>query len=472
MKKYVYFVSLAYLLSLGSSFGMTSKDFVVEKQPKKVNFFENLPIEVSSNIFDFYSLDYSQICKLIPVCKKFGEVVKSEYGSSLKINFFEDYFCDFLKVILARFCCGNALLSSLSNWFFNPKYEKFKQKSQVIRKHVGDKREISIDCSYTNITNERLDFLVKTFKDCKVITLNLVWCTNITDVGIKDIAKNCPTTLENIALGYNFINGMNPFCFTIRKHPNDSGRFEIFNNRLPPNFSLFDKITTDDNIKVLFERCKNLRRISFFLCNNITDILIEYVVEHCPRMEEFGFYGCENITDYGIRAIASSHCLNLRVLGIIWCDKITDISIKDVVENRPELLALNIAYCKNVTGRWSKLLVNCCPKLLMIRFNCCNEITDNMIKDVVENRPNLTMLKIEYCKNITGWWSNVLANGCPKLRSISFCYCDNITDAVIKDIAASCSNLRELGLDSCKNITKECVDQLIKDYPNLKIYTS
>ena len=153
----------------------------------------------------------------------------------------------------------------------------------------------TLNLSSLNITNASITSITS---DCREIkSLNLSWCSELTDPAINSIVQNCQN-LTSLDLGY---------C----KKLTDAS-IQSIGEHYPELTSLnltHCKNLTDASIQALAENCHHLTSLDLSWCNNVTDAAITALAERCTNPISIYFYGWENplITLATIQRIHRDH---------------------------------------------------------------------------------------------------------------------------------------------------------------------
>lgn len=175
--------------------------------------------------------------------------------------------------------------------------------TDVSLKHVGDKMNNLkvLNLSFcTNITNAGLRFLAKM---PALLELNLRVCGNISDVGIGHLSVgNSRLTLLDVS-----------FCERITNQSLihiSQGMFHL------KSLSLGLCPIDDDGLQSLAEAVGNLRSLDIGQCSRVTDRGLMIIGEYLKNLESIDLYGCTRVTKVGIERLKLMNSLtkiNLRI---------------------------------------------------------------------------------------------------------------------------------------------------------------
>ena len=184
--------------------------------------------------------------------------------------------------------------------------------------------------------------------------LELFYCQNYTDAGLRAIAASCVhLTVFNITNQKNDKITQDPL---IQIAQNCSALREFTVNNIPT--------VSDALLHALAVSCPFLNKCSFFLCPLISDNGVCFLAQFCERLTEIAV--SKNITDISLFAIAQ-HCANLQKLDLRECNcdsyhnvnsKITKEGVAAVVYKCAKLKILNLqlsvcSQVQTVKNQWA-----------------------------------------------------------------------------------------------------------------------
>ncbi len=280
--------------------------------------------------------------------------------------------------------------------------------------------------------------------------LSLFWCMNITNEGLKTLARSSNLTSLNL----DRCNATNATLKALSKL-----------NLVDLDLGLCKKIT-DEGLKPLLKT--SLQTLGLRGCVLITDSTLQDL-SSCPQLTELELSSCPEITDIGLKAIAKCP---LKRLGLSEYKDIDD-SLK-MLSSLP--LTTLLIDRTAISDQGMQHLARC-SSLTSLNLTDCLEITDSGVKAI--SHLNLRELNLGEC-NISDLSLHHLAR-CSSLKSLSIYQCSKITDEGIKairhlkltllDLAQTkvsdhCLEnlanlpLRSLNLYQCSRITKEACESL------------
>jgi F-box/leucine-rich repeat protein 2/20 len=172
----------------------------------------------------------------------------------------------------------------------------------------------------------------------QLTSLNLNYCTNVTDEGVGTVMKIC-TKLTSISLFW-----MPTLSI-----------MGIVNMCAADNVKMLTKVNlsgvrhlTDDAIELLACCCPRLVYLNLTRLEACRDKSLEAVAANCPLLETLNLYACSNFTDAGLTAIAEG-CPRLHTLDITGSHSIFDGGISTLVQGCPQLSWLSLQWCIKLT---------------------------------------------------------------------------------------------------------------------------
>ncbi len=247
--------------------------------------------------------------------------------------------------------------------------------------------------------------------------LSLFWCMNITNEGLKTLARSSNLTSLNL----DRCNATNATLNALSKL-----------NLVDLDLSLCDKIT-DAGLKSLSKL--NLVDLNLGLCGKITDAGLKPLLK--TSLQTLCLHG-DQITDSTLQDLSS--CPQLTELDLTSCPKISDIGLKAIA--KCPLKRLELSECYQLSSKGIGHLANSIS-LTYLNLEFCSDIDDSL--KMLSSLP-LTTLHLGYTL-ISDQGMQDLAK-CSSLTSLRLNGCRKITDEGIN--AISHLNLRKLGLTQCK----------------------
>ena len=232
----------------------------------------------------------------------------------------------------------------------------------------------------TSLTLQSLSVTTLTVLDeirPKLETLNLAYCSLITDASVLAVASGC-SNLQSLNL---FL------CRNI----------------------------TDASVLEVARQCSNLQSLNLFYCDKITDASVLEVARGCSKLHTLNLANCANITDASVLEVAEK-CSNLHTLDLADCENITDASVMEVARGCSNLQTLNLEDC-DITDASVMEVARQCSNLQTLNLGGYgSKITDASVLAVASKCSNLQTLNLERCENITEACMNALLQSHPKLE--------------------------------------------------------
>lgn len=225
----------------------------------------------------------------------------------------------------------------------------------------------------------------------RVEVLNISWCNNIDNRGLKKVIEGCPK-LRDLKAG---------------------------------------EVRGWDDAELMVELFKRntLERLVLMHCDSLNDdslaALIEGVDEEVDVLTE--------------RPIVPPR--KLKHLDLTRCRSITDVGVKTLVHNVPFLEGLQVSKCGGLTDDALTPLLPTMPVLTHLDIEELDALTNDVLKTLAECpcAPHLKHLGISYCENLGDAGMLPVLKACSKLSSLEM---DNtrISDLVLTEAAASMRN--------------------------------
>jgi len=191
--------------------------------------------------------------------------------------------------------------------------ENYTPQEQKILENATKITDTEIDLSQTNVDDELLKKLLVE-KGSALQSLKLGRCSNLTEAGFMEIAKQCPN-LKVLHLDE---------CHNV----------------------------TDQAVKEIAQRCPELQELDISFCRKITDEAVKAVVERCSKLEALYLDGCSNLTDEAVKAIAQ-RCPKLERLDLSRCKKISNEEVQKFAAERS---SVEITFKKALTEEQRALM--------------------------------------------------------------------------------------------------------------------
>jgi hypothetical protein len=164
--------------------------------------------------------------------------------------------------------------------------------------------------------------------------LDLSWCVNITDMGVRAVVSSC-TALKSLNLRS---------CIKVT----DEGVRAVVSSL--PALTFLDLTNcykvTDEGVRAVASSCTALESLSLWSCFKVTDEGVR-AVSSCTTLKTLSLYVCLKVTDEGVKAVSS--CTALTALNLRACIQVTDVGVR-ALSSLPALTSLDISFCNKVTA--------------------------------------------------------------------------------------------------------------------------
>jgi F-box/leucine-rich repeat protein 2/20 len=230
----------------------------------------------------------------------------------------------------------------------------------------------------------------------RVEVLNISWCNNIDNRGLKKVVEGCPK-LRDLRAG---------------------------------------EVRGWDDVELMMELFKRntLERLVLMNCDSLSDESLAALVEGVGEEVDV-------LTD---RPIVPPRIL--KHLDLTRCRSITDTGLKTLVDNVPFLEGLQVSKCGGLTDDSLNALLPTMPVLTHLDIEELDGLTNEVLKTLAESpcAPHLRHLCISYCESLGDAGMIPALKACSKLNSLEM---DNtrISDLVLTEAAASVRSRNRLG---------------------------
>lgn len=250
-----------------------------------------------------------------------------------------------------------------------------------LRSHGSNLRTLYLDCCF-GITDDGLSSVAS---GCPFLTFISLYRCNISDIGLKTLAKSC-LALKDVNLSY---------CSLISDH----------------------------GIRALSNKSCQLRAVRISNCRNITGVgfqgcsqTLSYLEADSCKLEPEGILGIVSgggleylnlsslswsIWGDGLTAIGAGFTTKLRILDLRLCRTIGDELVFAIAKGCPFLEEWNLALCHEVklTG-WESIGLHC-RNLEKLHVNRCRNLCDRGLQALRDGCNRLAVLYITRCGRIT-----------------------------------------------------------------------
>ncbi|KAK9289005.1 hypothetical protein L1049_017476 [Liquidambar formosana] len=329
-----------------------------------------------------------------------------------------------------------------------------------LRLHYMAEKNGSEDESY-NLSDLGLTALGEGF--IKLEKLSLIWCSNVTSMGLKSIAENCRSLksldLQGCYVGDQGLAAIGECC----------KKLEDLNLR-------FCEGLTDRGVVELALGCGNsLKVLGIAACAKITDVSLEAVGSHCKYLESLSLDSefihdkgvlavaqgcpllkvlklqCINVTDEALQAVGTC-CLSLELLALNSFQRFTDMSLRAIGKGCKKLKNLTLSDCFFLSDKGLEAIAAGCSELTHLEVNGCHNVGTMGLESIGRSCRHLTELALLYCQRIGNYALLEVGRGCKFLQALHLVDCSSIGDEAICCIARGCRNLKKLHIRRCYEI--------------------
>jgi len=243
-------------------------------------------------------------------------------------------------------------------------------------------REIDLS-GCDRVTDNSLSYISKKFSTTQ-IKVNLAFCNNITQEGIKILAQNCSSintlSLHHCAIG-------------------------------------------DPALLHISTYLQTLKSLSLTGCLNISDNGVTKIAQKCQELQYLDISHCKTLTSGSVKAIASS-LSNLTHLDLSWCsDSISEGSLQKLSKIH-KLLYLGVADSK-ITDHVLHKIMQSCSKLTSLDISFCNSVLQS--EKHLKYLANLTRLNVAGCSVGEPILTKILETAV-ELRDLDISYNDQVKE--------------------------------------------
>ncbi|KAL2506131.1 F-box/LRR-repeat protein 4 [Abeliophyllum distichum] len=239
----------------------------------------------------------------------------------------------------------------------------------------------------------------------KLESLKLMWCPNVTDVGLISIAEKC---------------------------------------KLLKSLDLQECCVRDKGLAAIGEFCTRLEDLNLWRCNSLTDTGLAQLALGCGRtLKSLGLDACQSLTDVSLEAVGF-HCQSLEFLSLD-SEFIHDKGLLAVAKGCTQLKSLKLE-CSNITDEALQAVGSFCLLLELLALYSCGQLTDKSLFSIGEGCKKLKNLILSNCSFMSDMGLDSIAVGCEVLMHLEVSGCDNIGAGSLKSIGKSCTRLSGLAL--------------------------
>ncbi|KAK6117303.1 hypothetical protein DH2020_048948 [Rehmannia glutinosa] len=308
----------------------------------------------------------------------------------------------------------------------------------------------------------------------KLEKLSLIWCSSITDVGLRSLAEKCKSLrsldLQGCYIGDKGLAAVGECCNFLEKL----------------NLRFCEGLTDTGLVKLAIGCGGTLKSLGVAACAKITDISFEAVGSHCRSLESLSLDSetihnkgllamakgcsalkvlklqCLNITDDALQAVGI-FCLSLESLALYSFQKFTDSRLSE----------LALLYCQRIESDGLSEIGKGCKFLQALHLVDCSAIGDDSICSIargigdealisIGQGCSLHHLNVSGCHQIGDAGIIAIARGCPQLSYLDVSVLQNLGDGALMELGEGCPSLKDVVISHCRQITDIGLNHLVR----------
>jgi F-box/leucine-rich repeat protein 2/20 len=334
------------------------------------------------------------------------------------------------------------------------------------------------------------DFALAIFSEIPrpcITSLNVSYCTKITDVGLLALFTRCSKLCTLLAEGLPLLEGLN-----LQLLPRMNNVLETLD--LSRNHNLHF-MTIPSIVKVFATK---LISLNLSECIDINDETLIALGRYCLKLEVLKLSSCSLISDIGIKRLVqldivsnsnhaefneeistSNGCKRLRVLDLAGCFQITNVGIFSISTSCGNLETINLSGLRRVNGEGLRSLFKNCKRLNSLNI-CGILVKSTATSKGFFSMPtidrfalaaifsgSLTEINLANTKCDVNFLSKCILQRGQQLKEIDFCGIAN--DAVCYSIGASCKEVQTLRLSKSRYFSERSFLCIPRCCTNLRI---
>lgn len=193
------------------------------------------------------------------------------------------------------------------------------------------------------------------------------------------------------------------------------------------------------------------------------------ILKRTPKVEKLSFDLCRNFCQNSFSPLSADDLSNLKQINF-YRTKISGEDLRQLFQRAKSLEKTSVYECIiiNVENTADTLEENSLPNLKMLDF-ADSKITFSFLQEVLMAANNIESLDIQWCTDIQfGEMSSLAKESLPRLKT-AFINSTNMNAADLAALLAAAPNLEIIYFHYHRHLTKTEVDDIMKDYPNLKV---
>ncbi|XVF28473.1 hypothetical protein REPUB_Repub15cG0032400 [Reevesia pubescens] len=317
------------------------------------------------------------------------------------------------------------------------------------------------DCESFCLTDAGLTAVADGFS--RLEKLSLIWCSNVTNLGIMSLAQKCAflksLDLQGCYVGDQGLAVVGQCCKQLEdlnlrfcESLTDAGFFDLATGCGKSLKSLGVAACariTDKSLEAVGSQCKSLETLSLdskFIRNK--GILA--IAQGCPLLKVLKLQ-CINVTDEALMAVGVS-CLSLEMLALYGFQQFSDKGLRSIGKGCKKLKNLTLSDCNFLGDKGLEAIATGCTELTHLEVNGCHNIGTIGLESVGKSCPRLSELSLLYCQRIGNFALHEVGRGCKYLQALHLVDCSSIGDEAICSIAKGCRNLKKLHIRRCYEV--------------------
>ena len=226
----------------------------------------------------------------------------------------------------------------------------------------------------------------------KIFRRLLFYIKRVTDVGVLDVASQCPKLQHICAANISGVGfeALAACCKDLRSVKFSDG----------VDWKCLPHLATDGGLTALSTGCKNLDRIML----NAGNITYAGLNNLGACLHSIILLGCIMLTDEGLLCLAE-RCPKLRMLDLVGCNKITDAGLLHFT--CPDLQHINVS-SSMITDTGIHSLVTGSPCLQEVFLNNCQAISDVGVECIVNGCLDVRTIYVSECHNVSKPWKRII----------------------------------------------------------------
>ena len=217
----------------------------------------------------------------------------------------------------------------------------------------------------------------------RLLELDLAFCEQITDAGIRALAPACPALRALTLTGCTAVG--DGACKAIGFH---NARLEQL------DLELLNDVT-DVGLQAIVRGCHSLTSLNCGGCTQLTSVTTSLIADHCaPRMRLLGLGGVRTLNDLDLENLKAMHALTS--LSLRSCCKVSDTGIKQI--------GLLAAKQMKAYGQWEEGGAAGAPPptLTHLDLGGLDRLSDTALQKLVARSKHVKSLDLRGCSRLSG----------------------------------------------------------------------